>query len=346
MKTKTILGIIAMLIAMVSMTACDNEGNPVNNPETKDVSKVVEETWILTGFGTAGEAEVQKVTSEVDYQGKVINYIIRFNDDGMIMGHTVRNEMSGVFSIDDNIIQISNLGSDAVAETKDGNRFLNALRSGPIDFETRGDQLVLYYNEGLDFLQFDKMTYPEDGSYEPYLKEGKIWKYSYKEREGTEYMQTLIVKGDTTIGGLVYKKIYETDTDTYQYALREEGKKVYCTHQNSDYSELLYDFSKHYGEKVSEEIGSDSRTIVRVIGTDLVKSGDRTLHRMWVSIYTAPLGYAKRGEIKALTNASWWIEGIGSSYGLDSPFQYDGNYYTFYSCCIENDELGNKGLFW
>ena len=27
------------------------------------------------------------------------------------------------------------------------------------------------------------------------------------------------------------------------------------------------------------------------------------------------------------------------------PFQYDGNYYTFHSCWIGDDELGNKGVF-
>lgn len=82
----------------------------------------------------------------------------------------------------------------------------------------------------------------------------------------------------------------------------------------------------------------------RVVEADKVKSGNHTLHRMWVSIYTALLGYAKDGEIKALTNGRW-IEGIGSLYGLDSPFKYDDNYYTFHSCWIGEDEFGNKGLF-
>jgi hypothetical protein len=330
------------------MIACGNDDNYVVNPKTEDlydVSKVVEETWKLTGFGTMGEAEVQQVTGEVDYQGNEINYIIRFNDDGMIMGHTVNNEMSGVFSIDEKTILISSLGTDMAMETKDGKKFLSALRSGPIDFETRGDQLLLYYNERQDFLRFDKMTFQEDEPYEPFLREGKIWKYSYKNPAGTEYMQTLIVKGDTTIGGLIYKKIYDADTNTYQYALHEDGKKVYCKRQNNEMPKLLYDFGKNYGEKVSEEIGLDLRTIVRVIDAGKVKSGDYTLHRMWVSIYTAPLGYAKNGEIKALTNGRW-IEGIGSIYGLDSPFVYDGNYFIFHSCWIGDKELGNNGLFY
>ena len=35
MKVRTFIGIMSMLIALVSMTACENEDNPVDNPESK-----------------------------------------------------------------------------------------------------------------------------------------------------------------------------------------------------------------------------------------------------------------------------------------------------------------------
>ena len=176
-------------------------------------------------------------------------------------------------------------------------------------------------------------------SYEPFLKEGKTWKYNHHDMRGTQYMYSLIVKGDTTINELAYKKIYDVSTDAYQYALREDGKKVFCKFQNSDTPKLLYDFGKNAGEAIGEE----NDIIVKVLSVDTVKSGDRLLRRMKVVEYQLDDSSENYEDCESCYGT--WIEGIGSFCGLVSPVGYPGNYENFYSCWIGDDMLGENQLF-
>ena len=181
--------------------------------------------------------------------------------------------------------------------------------------------------------------------YEPFLKEGKTWKYGYYNPAGKQYMKSLVVRGDTAINGLTYKKIYDVSSDGYQYALREEGKKVYCKHQNYDTPQLLYDFGKNVGEIVSEMVTQDERSVVKVLSVDYVKSGDRLLRRMEVAEFHLPLNSQENDEGYELGRGIW-IEGLGSFCGLDSPLSYPGNYWNFYSCWIGDDIIGVNELYW
>ena len=101
--------------------------------------------------------------------------------------------------------------------------------------------------------------------YEPFLKESKIWKYLYENPAGTSYMYSRVVSGDTIINGLAYKKIYDVGSGDYQYALREDGKKVYCKFQNNELSQLLYDFGKNTGEIISEKEDKLFKSIINRI---------------------------------------------------------------------------------
>lgn len=346
MKAKTTIGIMVMLMTLAGMTACDNEDNTIENTDTTnphDVNKVIEIAWKLYGFGTVGEEHVQEVTGRVNYQGVELNYIITFTDEGSFMGRTLNNTFSGHYSIDGNTIVISELDSSMAGETEEGYKLFSVLESGPLQFETKGDQLLVYYNEGQEYILFSKMTHEQE-PYEAFLKEGKIWNYTYKNPEGTQCMKSLIVRGDTTINDLAYKKIYDVSSDDYQYALREEGKRVYCKHQDSDTPVLLYDFSKNHGEKVSEEMNQEFRIVERVYEADLVKRGDYLLRRMTVIQYQISLDNTKSDGAKII-GIGRWVEGLGNLYGLDTPFDYGGNYYTFDSCWVGDELFANKGVF-
>ena len=181
--------------------------------------------------------------------------------------------------------------------------------------------------------------------YEPFLKESKIWNYLYENPAGTSYMYSRVVSGDTTINDLTYKKVYDISSGDYQYALREDGKKVYCKFQNSEISQLLYDFGKNAGEIISEKEDKLFKSIIKVLSVDTVKSGERFLRRMEVGEYHFPLDYSGNYE-DYNPEISIWIEGIGSSCDLVCPFRYDGNYNNFYSCLIGEDILGDQNLFW
>ena len=181
--------------------------------------------------------------------------------------------------------------------------------------------------------------------YVPLLEEGKTWKYTHSKPFSEEYYnKSLVVKGDSTINGLTYKKIYDVSSDVYQYALREEEKRVYCVFPTKDTPQLIYDFGKEVGEIVSEEIYNNgisiSKTIVRVVAIDAVKYGDRILRRMEVvEEYLENDQVLESGE-------GIWIEGLGSFCGLVSPVLLPGNYDTFYSCQIGDEMLGENELFW
>ena len=346
MKKYLYILISAMLMTLVGMTSCSSEDIPVVNHEpviSHDVNKVIETTWKLYGFGTVGENEVSKVPQVFNYLGIEMYYVITFTDEGRLMGHTAYNTFDGPYTIDGNAIVISNLGSDLAGETEQGYKLFSALRSGPLLFETKDDQLLLYYNEGQEYLLFDKMTY-EDRPYVPFLKEGKTWNYSYNDLNGKQFMMSLVVRGDTTINGLAYKKIYNANTNDYQYALREKGEKVYCKHPYDNTPQLLYDFSKNLGEKISEETDQDFRIVKRVYEADQVKRGDYLLRRMTVVKYKIPLDNAKGNE-KTTIGIGRWVEGIGNLHGLDTPYVYPNNYYTFDSCWIGDELFANKGVF-
>lgn len=176
--------------------------------------------------------------------------------------------------------------------------------------------------------------------YEPLLKEGKTWTYIHNKPFSEDYYYfTLVAKGDTTINDLTYKKIYDVSTDNYQYALREDGKQVFCVRPNRDMPELIYDFGKEAGEIVSEVEDTDGKTVLRVLAVDAIKYGDRLLHRMEVVEE-----YLENDQVIGSGNGIW-IEGLGSSCGLVSPVQLPGNNDTFYSCQIGDDMLGENKLF-
>ena len=336
----------AMLLAMIGMTSCSSDDIPVVNHEpviSHDVNKVVETAWKLYGFGTVSEDDVPKIPDVFNYQGIEKYYVITFTDENVFMGHTLVNQFGGQYSIDGNNIVILNLGSDMAGETAEGYKLFRVLRSGPLRFETKGDQLLLYYNEGQEYLLFDKLTY-EDRPYVSFLKEGKTWNYSYKDHNGKQCMMSLIVRGDTTINGLAYKKIYNVNTNEYQYALREKGKKVYCKHLYDDTPKLLYDFSKNLGEKIGEKRDQDFRIVKRVYEADLVRRGDYLLRGMTVVKYKIPLDNTKSNEKTGICTGRW-VEGLGSLYGLDNPYGYPNNYYTFDSCWIGDELFANRGVF-
>ncbi|MBP5777606.1 MAG: hypothetical protein J6W56_08670 [Prevotella sp.] len=182
------------------------------------------------------------------------------------------------------------------------------------------------------------MSFGQD--YEPLLKEGKTWKYTHNKPFSEDYYDfSLVVRGDTTINDLTYKKIYDVSTGAYQYALREDEKRVYCVFQTKDTPQLIYDFGKEAGEIVSEVADKDGKTIVRVVAVDAIKYGDRLLRRMEVVEE-----YLENDQVIGSSNGIW-IEGLGSSCGLVSPVQLPGNYNTFHSCWVGNEMLGENELF-
>ena len=184
------------------------------------------------------------------------------------------------------------------------------------------------------------------GPYKTFLEEGKKWTYSYTNPfTGNHYLYSHVVKGDTTILGQSYKKVKDESSGSYQYSLREDGKKVYCVYPSTESPVLLYDFGKEAGEVVSKESGADGKIVIKVLSVDAVNAGSRSLRRMEVAKYEYPLD-GQGNEENAPCEKSVWIEGVGSNFGLTYPFSVPGNYSTFHSCHIGDEQLCDGEIFY
>ena len=166
----------------------------------------------------------------------------------------------------------------------------------------------------------------DDIDYRPLLEEGKVWTYHYHGYNGREFNVGRIIDGDTIISGQAYKKIYDKVGGQYQYALREEGKKVYMVDDHYETESLLYDFSKDAGDVIDELVYPLIVASVDTIDIDGVK-----FRRMRVQDANQPV---EEWDDEMINMYNFWIEGVGSECLLESSIRGNGNYYNLLSCQI------------
>lgn len=163
MREKYFRGIMVILMAFIGITAYGNNIYLMDNSDVNggyDFRKAIGITWKLSGFGTVGEDEVQRAKPEKgDEWWKEEQYTILFKEDGTLEGHTFSNDFFGEYSIDEKNIVIGDLWATEIGEEYDGDKYYEALYS-PLThvFEIRDGQLLLYYNEGQNYLLFDNVT--------------------------------------------------------------------------------------------------------------------------------------------------------------------------------------------
>lgn len=168
----------------------------------------------------------------------------------------------------------------------------------------------------LSFYGAGAMAQTED-NYLPFVEEGKSWVVTYMTHENTDsYKRTYIITGDTVIGGILYKKLFEKDSNLYLYATREEGKKVYAIASTDKYGKpnteefLWYDFDMKEGDKMETEM-----SWLYVTGTDYIYvNGDK---RRRIHIYQT-----YKNDPDANNGSGVWVESIGSDLGPISPYSW------------------------
>ena len=163
-------------------------------------------------------------------------------------------------------------------------------------------------------------------AHEYFLEEGKVWTYHYHGFNGREFNVDRIIDGDTIIGGLTYKKIYDKIGGQYQYALREEGKKIYIVYPHYETASLLYDFSKNVGDVINELAHPLIVASVDTIDIDGVK-----FRRMRIQDADQPV---EEWNDDLIHMYNFWIEGVGSESLLESSIREEGNAYNLLSCQI------------
>ena len=182
-----------------------------------------------------------------------------------------------------------------------------------------------YFTAMLLALGFYTNVTAQDGSH-AFLKEDKVWTYHYQGFNGREFNVGRVIDGDTIIGGLTYKKIYDKIGGQYQYALREEGKKIYIVHPHYETASLLYDFGKNAGDVIDELEHPLIVASVDTIDIDGVK-----FRRMRVQDAGQPV---EKWSNDLINMYNFWIEGVGSESLLETSIREPGNAYNLLSCQI------------
>ena len=164
-------------------------------------------------------------------------------------------------------------------------------------------------------------------AYYPFPKGNAFWEEGFIGFVGTEQLSNTILCGDTMINGQQLSKAYLIEFDTatgqeinrtYQGGIYEDSdKKVWLTNTNGIMG-LLYDFALEVGDTFPPI----PEMIVESITTTYVNGeGRRT-----INFEQTPFGLPRE----------YWIEGIGSSYGMLTRGIYAIDYSPYCKCYSQN----------
>jgi len=137
----------------------------------------------------------------------------------------------------------------------------------------------------------------QDYTYVPFVEEDTRWSYASITQVGITdydvYYNVYQLKGDTTIAGLIYKKLLYGCSEDYLAALREENKKVFIKGQEDEDEQLLYDFNLQEGDWIIYNIYNFHHVMeIQVTKIDTIQIGETKRKRFFFSNVI-------------------WIEGIG-----------------------------------
>ena len=161
-------------------------------------------------------------------------------------------------------------------------------------------------------------------TYHPFPTSHATWEEAFIGFIGSELETYNVMCGDTVINGIVQSKVYqysggpdgEVYGPYYYGSIYEEDMKIW----SSNGGELLYDFTLEVGDTFP--IGGSKHMVVESIGlTDINGEARRT-------IYFEPyLGWSRE---------EFWIEGIGSNFGLFSRGMFGADLDPWAKCMKEN----------
>ena len=181
-----------------------------------------------------------------------------------------------------------------------------------------------------------------DSVYRPLVEEGKHWTYDHE--DGWYYHYDL--KGDTLIAGKNCLKLYSDNKQnvhlvSYEGALYEENKKVYCFFPEKDDAELLYDFDCEVGDTLHNLGGPGWEAAKKLYEYGLAVVKDiRTEYKGGIAV--------KKYTLKPVTDKPWldddlhviiWFEGVGATgdFFVKPPLQ--GSYTGLYACELKGEKL-------
>jgi hypothetical protein len=170
----------------------------------------------------------------------------------------------------------------------------------------------------------------QDG-YKKFAVDGKTWTiFHYPEAKEYQYTYQMLLKGDTVINNISYKKLYRHDNTGISYVggFREEGEKVY--YKRKDRNEVcLYNFGLSVGESF-DELQND------VMGKFVVTSKGYQEYPEQ-KLMTLKLKYENDREC-----VSQWVEGVGNLSNPECNITSVGNYDYLQDCSVGGDTIYNN----
>lgn len=168
-------------------------------------------------------------------------------------------------------------------------------------------------------------------TYFPLPDSNAVWTVFHYGQTGTD-IQKFGMYGDTIINSLSYKKIYEDwapifniNNASYRGAIREINKKIFIVHFTNNSETLLYDFNLNVGDTAKVITYSGWQYAYKVASVDSINLNGQ-YHKRWkFNQYNPTFHYEE-----------YWIEGIGSSFGLLSPL-WSGSDNCFTLLCASQD---------
>ena len=181
------------------------------------------------------------------------------------------------------------------------------------------------------------------GDYRPLLKEGKVWQEHISSSPDYKWVHTYSIDGDTLIDGEKYYKLYkqtslytitqmgaEPELETaydiqYETALKEDAGRVYSYYNGN--TSLLYDFNLKTGDIAFET----NLSITSVTKVDTIIVGGNKYRRLWLTET-----YKSNSQVKY---TGYWVEGIGSMYGIMTSHGWDAIPISLLDGCYEDGTL-------
>lgn len=158
--------------------------------------------------------------------------------------------------------------------------------------------------------EWEPREVPED--YKPVFKEGKVWNYGTCDTRTSTIEYSYTIKGETTIKGKKYKKLYCTDEKRYgdqephyYAAVREESLRAFYVLNGNKEEKLMFDFGSQ--EEETFEIGRLPDLYIINLGITEAQDFLGTPRKVlkW--------GAETKAEGIAASTYYCWYEGIGNN---------------------------------
>ena len=146
-------------------------------------------------------------------------------------------------------------------------------------------------------------------------------------RWGIGFPHSYMLRGDTIMSGVAYKKLYLDDR--FVSGLREEDGRVYECYEDGLPELMAFDFNLQPGDIFKDEVDEMYKMEVKLVRTHNFSGKNRRCMDMWI---------ADEGQGIYDGLVDYWIEGIGCMNGPHFPFWWGASSGSLLLSCYDGDE--------